>query len=131
MERITGRGTQDLAIPFTSSLFLLSPLGRVALGDLTGHHEALSVLMIIGAAGLWAAVQACEDYKAADYNFVKPCLRYKWNKSYNCDEVGTRMRWELRLRSQLRFRLVCTGEPPPKVCLCGDLTRSGRDLAWF
>ena len=27
--------------------------------------------------------------------------------------------WELRLRLQLRYRLVCTGEPPPKVCPCG------------
>ena len=23
------------------------------------------------------------------------------------------------------------GVPPPKVCPCGDLTGSGRDLAWF
>ena len=30
-----------------------------------------------------------------------------------------------------RYRLVCTGVPPPKVCPCGDLTGSGRDLAWF
>ena len=30
-----------------------------------------------------------------------------------------------------RLRLVCTGEPPPKVCPCGDLTGSGRDLAWL
>ena len=29
------------------------------------------------------------------------------------------------------YRLVCTGVPPPKVCPCGDLTGSGRDLAWF
>ena len=29
--------------------------------------------------------------------------------------------WELRLRSQPRYRLVCTGVPPPKVCPCGDL----------
>ena len=36
-----------------------------------------------------------------------------------------------RLRSQPRYRLVCTGVPPPKVCPCGDLTGSGRDLAWF
>ena len=27
-----------------------------------------------------------------------------------------------------RYRLVCTGVPPPKVCPCGDLTGSGRDL---
>ena len=26
---------------------------------------------------------------------------------------------------------MCTGVPPPKVCPCGDLTGSGRDLAWF
>ena len=37
----------------------------------------------------------------------------------------------LLLRSQPRYRLVCTGVPPPKVCPCGDLTGSGRDLAWF
>ena len=30
--------------------------------------------------------------------------------------------WELRLRSQLRYRLVCTGMPQ---------TSYGRDLAWF
>ena len=29
------------------------------------------------------------------------------------------------------YRLVCTGKPPPQVCPCGDLTGSGRDLAWF
>ena len=27
--------------------------------------------------------------------------------------------------------VVCTGVPPPKVCPCGDLTGSGRDLAWL
>ena len=26
---------------------------------------------------------------------------------------------------------VPAGVPPPKVCPCGDLTGSGRDLAWF
>ena len=26
----------------------------------------------------------------------------------------------------LRNLLVCTGEPPPKVCPCGDQTGSGR-----
>ena len=38
---------------------------------------------------------------------------------------------ELRLRSQIRYRPVCTGEPPPKVCPCGDLIGSGQDLAWL
>ena len=35
--------------------------------------------------------------------------------------------WELRPRSLLRHRLVCTGVP--KVCPCGGLAGSGRDLA--
>ena len=37
----------------------------------------------------------------------------------------------LSLNNKLRYRLVCTGEPPPKVCPCGDLTGSGRDVSWF
>ena len=39
--------------------------------------------------------------------------------------------WELRLRSQLRYRLLCTSKTPPEVCPRGDLTGSVWDLVWF
>ena len=37
--------------------------------------------------------------------------------------------WELRLRSQIRYRLVCTtGEPAPKICHYEDQTGPGLAL---